>query len=68
MTGAAGNFLASIDGMSENAFKTVMEIDTVCSLLIDPHHCLIGIVDRNIQHYQGHIAIYPRVPRLVHSR
>jgi len=27
--GAAGNFLASIDGMSENAFKTVMEIDTL---------------------------------------
>lgn len=25
--GAAGNFLASIDGMSENAFKTVVEID-----------------------------------------
>ncbi|KAF8431924.1 2,4-dienoyl-CoA reductase [Boletus edulis BED1] len=27
--GAAGNFLASIDGMSENAFKTVIEIDTI---------------------------------------
>ncbi|KAF9235954.1 hypothetical protein BU15DRAFT_50703 [Melanogaster broomeanus] len=27
--GAAGNFLASIDGMSENAFRTVMEIDTM---------------------------------------
>ena len=27
--GAAGNFLASIDSMSENAFKTVIEIDTV---------------------------------------
>ncbi|EGN97106.1 hypothetical protein SERLA73DRAFT_183708 [Serpula lacrymans var. lacrymans S7.3] len=27
--GAAGNFLASIDGMSENAFKTVIEIDTL---------------------------------------
>ncbi|KAG8221778.1 hypothetical protein J3R82DRAFT_2093 [Butyriboletus roseoflavus] len=27
--GAAGNFLASIDGMSENGFKTVMEIDTL---------------------------------------
>ncbi|KAG6371494.1 hypothetical protein JVT61DRAFT_9532 [Boletus reticuloceps] len=27
--GAAGNFLASIDGMSENAFKTVIEIDTM---------------------------------------
>jgi len=26
--GAAGNFLASIAGMSENAFKTVVEIDT----------------------------------------
>ncbi|KDR73235.1 hypothetical protein GALMADRAFT_251819 [Galerina marginata CBS 339.88] len=27
--GAAGNFLAPISGMSENAFKTVMEIDTI---------------------------------------
>jgi len=27
--GAAGNFLAPISGLSENAFKTVMEIDTV---------------------------------------
>lgn len=27
--GAAGNFLVPISGMSENAFKTVMEIDTV---------------------------------------
>lgn len=27
--GAAGNFLATIDGMSENAFRTVIEIDTV---------------------------------------
>jgi len=27
--GAAGNFLASIDNMSENAFKTVVEIDTL---------------------------------------
>ncbi|KIM86511.1 hypothetical protein PILCRDRAFT_815746 [Piloderma croceum F 1598] len=27
--GAAGNFLATIDGMSENAFRTVMEIDTL---------------------------------------
>jgi len=31
--GAAGNFLVPISGMSENAFKTVMEIDTVCPLL-----------------------------------
>lgn len=28
-TGAAGNFLAPISGISENAFKTVLEIDTV---------------------------------------
>lgn len=26
---AAGNFLAPISGMSENAFRTVMEIDTI---------------------------------------
>ncbi len=31
--GAAGNFLAPISLMSENAFRTVMEIDTVLSLL-----------------------------------
>ena len=29
-TGAAGNFLAPISGLSENAFRTVIEIDTVC--------------------------------------
>ena len=28
-SGAAGNFLAPISGLSENAFKTVIEIDTV---------------------------------------
>lgn len=27
--GAAGNFLAPIGGLSENAFRTVIEIDTV---------------------------------------
>jgi len=27
--GAAGNFLAPIDGLSENAFRTVIEIDTI---------------------------------------
>lgn len=30
--GAAGNFLAPISGLSENAFKTVVEIDTVSTL------------------------------------
>lgn len=29
--GAAGNFLAPISGLSENAFRTVIEIDTVSS-------------------------------------
>lgn len=29
MTGAAGNFLAPLSGLSENAFKTVVDIDTV---------------------------------------
>ncbi|EEB93258.1 hypothetical protein MPER_08115 [Moniliophthora perniciosa FA553] len=29
--GAAGNFLAPISGLSENAFRTVMEIDTIGS-------------------------------------
>lgn len=32
LKGAAGNFLATIDGMSENAFRTVIEIDTVSSI------------------------------------
>src|SRR5258707_6951649 len=32
--GAAGNFLAPIAGMSENAFKTVLEIDTVMSCIL----------------------------------
>ncbi|KAG9311175.1 NAD(P)-binding protein [Chiua virens] len=35
-TGAAGNFLASIEGMSENAFRTVMEIDTVYPFFVCP--------------------------------
>jgi NAD(P)-dependent dehydrogenase (short-subunit alcohol dehydrogenase family) len=30
--GAAGNFLAPIEGVSENGFRTVMEIDTVRDL------------------------------------
>ena len=30
LSGAAGNFLAPISGLSENAFRTVMEIDSVC--------------------------------------
>ncbi len=33
--GAAGNFLAPISKLSENGFRTVIEIDTVC--LISPH-------------------------------
>lgn len=31
--GAAGNFLAPISGLSENAFRTVVEIDTVAHLV-----------------------------------
>jgi NAD(P)-dependent dehydrogenase (short-subunit alcohol dehydrogenase family) len=29
LSGAAGNFLAPISGLSENGFRTVIEIDTV---------------------------------------
>lgn len=29
LPGAAGNFLAPISGLSENGFRTVIEIDTV---------------------------------------
>ena len=36
ITGAAGNFLASIAAMSENAFKSVMEIDTVRNPFLSP--------------------------------
>lgn len=32
LPGAAGNFLATIDGMSENAFRTVIEIDVVSEI------------------------------------
>lgn len=32
-SGAAGNFIAPISGLSENAFRTVIEIDTVCFVL-----------------------------------
>lgn len=39
--GAAGNFLAPISLMSENAFRTVMEIDTVPILLSLPYISLI---------------------------
>lgn len=31
-SGAAGNFLAPISGLSENGFKTVVDIDTVSIL------------------------------------
>jgi peroxisomal 2,4-dienoyl-CoA reductase len=38
LSGAAGNFLAPISGLSENGFRTVIEIDTVglplCSVLL----------------------------------
>jgi 2,4-dienoyl-CoA reductase [(3E)-enoyl-CoA-producing], peroxisomal len=36
LLGAAGNFLAPISGLSENGFRTVIEIDTVC-----PHLCVL---------------------------
>ena len=35
--GAAGNFLAPISKLSENGFKTVIEIDTVCSACVPEH-------------------------------
>jgi hypothetical protein len=38
LSGAAGNFLAPISGLSENGFRTVIEIDTVgplsCSIFL----------------------------------
>lgn len=43
--GAAGNFLVPISGMSENAFKTVMEIDTVCSVHSRSSGAFISSVD-----------------------
>ena len=45
--GAAGNFLAPISGLSENAFRTVVEIDTVSLLLLEAigeshHACYVA--------------------------
>lgn len=34
ITGAAGNFLAPIAKLSENGFKTVIEIDTVSDAML----------------------------------
>jgi NAD(P)-dependent dehydrogenase (short-subunit alcohol dehydrogenase family) len=60
--GAAGNFLATIDGMSENAFKTVLEIDSVCAshnhkMHYGQQHC----VDGYFQYSQGNSASHPSI-------
>jgi type III secretory pathway component EscT len=40
--GAAGNFISPISGLSANAFKTVLDIDTIGSVsLIAPIICLV---------------------------
>ena len=42
--GAAGNFLAPISGLSENGFRTVIEIDAVrSSRVLAPVACLVSI-------------------------
>jgi 2,4-dienoyl-CoA reductase [(3E)-enoyl-CoA-producing], peroxisomal len=46
--GAAGNFLAPISGLSENAFRTVIEIDTVCTLSIDIFHNNTNLSSRSV--------------------
>ncbi|KAH0826399.1 hypothetical protein J3R83DRAFT_5369 [Lanmaoa asiatica] len=57
--GAAGNFLASIDGMSENAFKTVMEIDTIGTF---------NTVKATLSHIRASCGSYIHVSATLHYR
>lgn len=53
--GAAGNFLAPISALSENGFKTVLEIDTVrCSdLLANRFAKMVNHPDGNLQYSES---------------
>ena len=59
--GAAGNFLASIADMSENAFKTVLEIDTVCHFFLVPWHLEFNSFIRKIGTFNTIKATLPYV-------
>lgn len=71
--GAAGNFLAPISNLSENGFRTVIEIDTV-----RPPPRVVGRADdeltasvrtdRHVQHYQGDASPPACLEGLVHPR
>ncbi len=52
--GAAGNFLSPISGLSANAFKTVLDIDTVGSV---SEASLNNIVLKIPPHFQKHSAV-----------
>ena len=68
--GAAGNFLAPLSGLSENAFKTVIEIDTVrmFSLLSIWNPLSPPGLARNVQYLQSHNSPCPQITRLVYPR
>jgi peroxisomal 2,4-dienoyl-CoA reductase len=66
--GAAGNFLAPISGMSENAFRTVIEIDTVGVVCSRRSHVYLSMTARYLQHDQSHDSSRSRDARRVHSR
>ncbi|KAL4063722.1 hypothetical protein J3A83DRAFT_4104533 [Scleroderma citrinum] len=57
--GAAGNFLASIDGMSENAFKTVIEIDTLGTF---------NTIKATLPHIRATHGAYIHISATLHSR
>lgn len=64
--------LAPIIGLSENAFKTVIDIDLVSgvSQSAHPHQThtqLTPYTARHIQHHQSDSPTRPRDPRIVHS-
>ncbi|KAF7970676.1 hypothetical protein HWV62_23268 [Athelia sp. TMB] len=57
--GAAGNFLATIDGMSENAFRTVIEIDTLGTF---------HTIKATLPHVREHKGAYIHVSAMLHYR
>lgn len=57
--GAAGNFLAPISGLSENAFKTVMEIDTLGTY---------NTIKATIPHVKASSGSYIHVSATLHYR
>ncbi|KAJ7929575.1 2,4-dienoyl-CoA reductase [Mycena leptocephala] len=57
--GAAGNFLSSISGLSENAFKTVLEIDTMGTF---------NTIKATIPHLRASNGAYIHVSATLHYR